>query len=555
MAYEYKLLGQDIFVGTTYADLYWSDQCIGFEYVPSMFDGIKYFLNKYGTMPAAGTTDYFYNANNVKVFAMRVSDVGGGLRKIEYAFPYWDNYSYTWNDNFQGANWSDYTGFDPAHITDEDHKRNGVWFWFEYYDLYYGSTPPNPYGCSFGFYDIDNITPVFDPESVICEYDEDLTPPRYIYNGGMMYATSPGGAQMSLIYPGIKQIFDELAEEVNTFLDDTAEPGGIVGSYEFHSDPVDFPEEFELSIQDLGIATMWHPTKQQMKDFTDFLWSSSFVDNILKLIADPLENVIQIGAVPIDVTTLDGTAKEVKVGNVGTGVSMNPLTNQRIFVDLGTISIPAAWGTVMDCNPFTRLSILLPFVGVFDLDTDEVINGKIQIGYWVDLLTGDFTAFVKIKNNQSKNVLLNSVMYEKTGNMMINFPLTGANYGQMYKTVVSGLVGAGSNAISGNIGGALENMADSAIGAFTTPLQRTGSYSGASAVMGIFEAYVILSQPLQHLDKHYSEYEGFPSYLSFALKDLHGYTKVEALKDNTVGATEWEKAEIERLLKEGVFLP
>ena len=66
--------------------------------------------------------------------------------------------------------------------------------------------------------------------------------------------------------------------------------------------------------------------------------------------------------------------------------------------------------------------------------------------------------------------------------------------------------------------------------------------------------FLVLTQPQQHLDDHYKEYSGLPSYITYKLGACSGYTKVENVIDNTVSATDEEKAEIERLLKEGVYL-
>ena len=85
-------------------------------------------------------------------------------------------------------------------------------------------------------------------------------------------------------------------------------------------------------------------------------------------------------------------------------------------------------------------------------------------------------------------------------------------------------------------------------------VERTNGYTGSTTILGCEQPYIFLSQPIQVFDSLYPSYEGYPSYLAYSLNELHGFTKVESLIDNTVSATDEEKREIEKLLKEGVIL-
>ena len=153
---------------------------------------------------------------------------------------------------------------------------------------------------------------------------------------------------------------------------------------------------------------------------------------------------------------------------------------------------------------------------------------------------------------------LNSVLYHKTGNLMLSFPMSGANYSNLYKTVAAGISGVAMGAATGNpgvIASSLGNLAGSVIsGGSSMEISRTGNFSGASNALGCFDAYMILTQATQQFPPGYERYVGYPCYNTYKLGDLSGFTKVEQVIDNTVAATDREKEEIERLLKEGVYL-
>jgi hypothetical protein len=97
-------------------------------------------------------------------------------------------------------------------------------------------------------------------------------------------------------------------------------------------------------------------------------------------------------------------------------------------------------------------------------------------------------------------------------------------------------------------------VANTLVSASSVPVERTGAYTGPAAFMGCEYPYLILTQPIQVMPDNYARYEGFPCYQTYKLSRLSGYTKCESVIDNTVSATDAEKDEIERLLKEGVIL-
>lgn len=565
MARMYNFLGQLINFGDVVGDIATYSTLIGYDSPPTFFDPIKYASDN-GGIPLSSHTYYFYDDSTEDdkpvfgiyfIYTDGLFRVGYRMRGFYTDTGQWAAWDGTlspmvmpWFDGYAGAN--------PSSITDEDRWRNGLYLTYINVSTS-GAGEINPLG-AFGFV-LGHEGLFREPAEYpgVCTYELDgvQNPNKDTYRltGGDSYAMFAVNGQQ-IAFPSFGYAWmGTLATAVDDFEEDDSSPAGGGGSYEFYSDPLGFSDLPSISIIDSGIATMWTPSPSQIRSLVNFLWSDNFFDNIIKLIADPLDNIIQFGIVPFGLSSYAGTAKEVKVGNVSSGVTMTPLTNQYIHVSLGSVKIPEAWGTVMDYEPNTKVSIFLPYVGVFDMVASEVMNASsIDLGYNVDLLSGDFIAEVKVNKRYPKGVHLDAIVYHKAGNLMTKLPLTGANYGRMYSSILSGAAQTMANTLSGNIPAAIGSAAGTLSSSFTVPVERTGSYTGSAAMMGCETPHIILTQPIQVKPARYNEFEGYASYITYKLSGLNGYTKVESVVDNKVAAPDDEKAEIERLLKEGVIL-
>lgn len=332
--------------------------------------------------------------------------------------------------------------------------------------------------------------------------------------------------------------------------------GGAYGNYGYGGKPVDFWDLPGLSVLDTGFVKMYNPTMAEMRALGSFMWTDNFFDNIIKLIADPIENIIQIGIVPLDLSSIRGTTQNIYIGNMDSEVPAYPLTTQYITVDLGSFNIRENWGNALDYAPFTDAQLYLPFVGFVPISITEVMDSTITLRYYVDLLSGDCVAAVKVDKISKRGVGLHSVMYHHKGNLLLNIPITGANYGEFYKNLMT----APLQIASGASGGLLPGIASGVQSAFSladsagNALQRSGSFTGASGLIGCYTPYVALTRPIQQLPAQYSKYVGFPAYITSKLSDLKGFTMVESVIDNTVTATQTEKDMIEQLLREGVYI-
>lgn len=346
--------------------------------------------------------------------------------------------------------------------------------------------------------------------------------------------------------------------DLNNYTDDVAAPGGGYGDYNYYSDSIGFSELPTIGVEDTGFTVMYAPTLAEVKNLATYMWTDSFIQNLKKLIStDPIKGIIQFGFIPLDLTSVRGNTQSVVIGNVDTGVQMHKLTEQYISVDMGSISLSPRWQTALSWEPYTIVEAYLPFIGFIQLPTSEIFRpesegvSKIYLNYNVNLFTGEFVAELKTTIRGVKTVL-----FSHTGTMMYQVPLTGADYGQFYKNIL----GAASRVIPSFLGGPALGVAStvtSALSAATTPMQvqRSGTISGGSAIMGQFGAYLVIRTPVQHFDSAaHAELVGYPSYLFRQLSELSGFTVCDSVNMDGFTGTAEEAAEIETLLKGGVYL-
>ena len=243
--------------------------------------------------------------------------------------------------------------------------------------------------------------------------------------------------------------------------------------------------------------------------------------------------------------SIGGVTKLIKAGKILlNGAEGTLISQQFIRVDCGTLEVKKKWGGAIDYQ--TDVSIFLPFIGEQSLNANEVIGSTLHVIYTVDILSGSCIASVRvIKDN------LDAVLYQFTGNMSSNYPITSTDYATVFSGALQLAVGVGSLPSSGGVLSLVSASSNMLSGA---DVKRTGSLSSSSGFMGIKKPYLILSRPIQSLAESYKHFNGFVSNIKMKLGDCNGFTKVDMVHLEAIPCMDEEKAEIESLLKSGVLI-
>ena len=330
-----------------------------------------------------------------------------------------------------------------------------------------------------------------------------------------------------------------------------SEDGGGDGDFDNTSEDVEIPTLPTLSATASGFVNIFAPTLNQLNQLASYMWSSEFYDNIVKLWADPMNVILGLSIVPVNVPVDD--IREVKCGNVSSGVSMYHASTQFVVLDCGTINVNEYWGAYLDYSPYTKIQLYLPYCGTHSLDIDDIMGRSINVTYHIDILSGSCVAFVK-----SSGKGLNSVLYEFSGNVSTQIPVTGENFSRLIQTAISSVASLGSTVATGGLSAP---MAISTIGSLANnvanskpEIERSGSMSGSTGLMGIQKPYLILTRPKQCIPKNVQKFKGFPSMKFQKLSEVKGFTIISEILLKNITASDEEINEIKNLLKEGVIL-
>lgn len=300
-----------------------------------------------------------------------------------------------------------------------------------------------------------------------------------------------------------------------------------------------------------GLANLYNPTLAQVKQFSRWLWGSDGLnlDQLKKLLQDPMQAIIGLHVMYATPTT--GADRDIQVGYINSGVPSKIVTEQYTEIDCGTVTINEYFGDARDYSPYTQVYCYLPFIGIVELNADDVINSTLGIKYKIDVLTGCCLAQLTVKKYS-----LDAVLYTYTGNCAVQMPITSGNY----LSTVSSLLGAVvSGAAAVATGGALAPVAIGAAanamgGGARASVAMSGSLGSNAGAMGIRKPYLIIKRVESADANGYNEFYGYPTNKRVNLSQLSGYVRVKEINLSGTNATEDEQNEIVTLLKEGVIL-
>lgn len=342
------------------------------------------------------------------------------------------------------------------------------------------------------------------------------------------------------------------------------------------------------------MAHLYNPTPTQMKTLVDdYLWDDNFMDNIKKIfVGDPMDSIISLGYVPVDLTPFRGTAVNAVIGTYECSAApIYPLTTDYIELDFGTVEVKEKWGSALDYDPYSTCEIYLPYIGFQTLSMSDILypatkatggmgvaKGEIHLYYKINLFTGDCVALIFAKGTPQTSgaIAKQHLIAQFAGNCIEYIPFTGANYASYYKNiagnVLSGVSSIGTIAAGAALGNPLMTVAGAtslaSSGMISQPpqVQRSGTMAGGTCRLQYRKPFIRLTRPSQSLalaqpdneilnQKGYKNLEGVAcNFYVENLNDCLGFTAVETVELKGISATDTELEEIRKLLHDGVFI-
>lgn len=368
------------------------------------------------------------------------------------------------------------------------------------------------------------------------------------------------------IYNGSVPVTDDPYDDAGT-----SGTGGGGGSFDDSGDDIPIPNLPALSAANAGFITLFNPSVSQLNSLADYMWTNAAFDvaNFKKIFEDPMDCILGLSIVPISVTT-SGNA-DVAIGNMLIpSIQFPVVSSQYQEFDCGSIPLTNLFfGGYLDYEPYTKIQIVVPYCGTFQISADDVIGKTINLVYHIDVLTGSCVAMLKCGN---------SVLYQFNGSCAVNIPINSINYASTIENATRIAVAIGTTVATagaaapaimagGEAAGAAQatlfNSAINTAGAtaegalsMKPSIERSGALSSSSGMMSVQTPYIVITRPRICLPLNQNKIKGYPSYIGVTLGDLtgQGYTEFDSVILSGLFLTDEEKGELDNILRSGVYL-
>lgn len=304
------------------------------------------------------------------------------------------------------------------------------------------------------------------------------------------------------------------------------------------------------------VTSMWHvysPQPEALSALGSWLWSTNIIDQIIRLFTNPMEAIMGVHAIYAapDMSSQD----DIIVGNIVSTAAAAIVTSQYKALDCGSVWVTEYFGNVFDYEPYTKISLYLPFIGIIPLSVADVMRAKVGVSYIIDFYTGACVAKVSVERDG-----VGGVLYEFPGDCSVKYPVSAASYTGLVQSIVASAMSAlrvgmategapGTAALGAAAAGATFVGSGQKIS-----ISHSGAFSGNHGAMGSKIPYLIISRPITEMAENFELYDGLPANKQVRLDSCSGYTKCKEVHVNSTGAYKSELDEIERLLRSGVIL-
>ena len=306
-------------------------------------------------------------------------------------------------------------------------------------------------------------------------------------------------------------------------------------------DTVDFPKD---DVDDLPIAShtiltqTYVLTKPQIDSLGVALWDTNFFEALVKNANYPLDNIISCKLFPLNLG--HGNASQLMIGNVDMGFQCYKLDNKQVYKSTVLHYNPIfTKRKFLNYEPFSNYMIYLPFVGTVNINSQFLVDRDVQIAWIVDFTTGDLTTVVMTDGR---------TRYSFNSQVAVDIPLSASNRSQVEASTLKQAVG---NLIGGNVGGAVSTAVSGLLSGETS----TSTPPSSSNALCMSMTPYIIAERVQYVDSDgYDKTYGVPLREYWQLGYLQGFTQCQNVHLEKCSATSEEKALIETLLEQGVYL-
>lgn len=314
-----------------------------------------------------------------------------------------------------------------------------------------------------------------------------------------------------------------------------------------------------------GLISVYHPTQAELLDFANWLWVTWQDATIEKIWNNPFDGVITL--FELYCTPTDVGRKNIRSGFLDSQVN-SAIISRYTEIDCGSIGVPEYFGNYLDYAPYSKCHIYLPFIGIVELNVDDIVGHGVNVTYKIDEYNGSCVAMITVAKSTDVNgvsVDYSNIMYQFSGNCAVELPLAGGSQA----AIKAGMLEAAAWGIGSVIGGVMSGNALGDIGAnlaygaasavhsvvsAKSSVQHSGSFGSSYGAMGCKKPFIIVTRPKQIQVPNYNELYGYQAHKMVRVGDCTGYLRCREVHVISPTASDEEKAQIEQLMKTGVYV-
>lgn len=306
-------------------------------------------------------------------------------------------------------------------------------------------------------------------------------------------------------------------------------------------------------------------TITELNKLSNFLFTSTFYDNIKLLTNDPLESLCNVMYYPFDVLNHStcGGAHGLILTNVSTPATVYDLNvSYNMYLDMGHIDVNPYYGSYLDYSPNTEIELYLPYRGYVNLPTNDIIGRQLSVKYMIDFYSGNATILVFADTK---------LVHISNAQVGINIPISQSNANSRAISLTTAAVGAVGTIAGGAIGGAAGGLAGAAIGAGQAAganaiptanrifnaaqnhVDKGGSFGGVGWLYAPQVCSLIFNRPILAEPTAYKTMNGYSTSFSGLVSSYSGFLQADSIS-GTTGATDEENNMIFNLLRNGIYV-
>lgn len=298
---------------------------------------------------------------------------------------------------------------------------------------------------------------------------------------------------------------------------------------------------------------------------------------------NPIEAVMGLSFWPIDLTTVytGVSAPYVWFGGYGWVPSAGNATRlvyPNGYKSIGSVKIQRTFNSWRDMEPYTKLYVMLPYCGTYQLELARYYDKNVEVRYYFDTRTNGCIACL---------IADGFLVDYFNGQMGVTMPITLTDYSNYMNAQISTLLGGGGQAVqsfgnaAGMVGGASAAggaaLAGAAVGG-ALGVGITGAAVGAKMAYGLSQNNInnfnktkggsssmineYLPQSVCFIfeiqedcaPENYGELFGYPSMKAGRIYNFSGFLKCQAVKLSCGIATERERERLKQMLLSGIYI-